>query len=71
MPVDKINAVEIVQPLFCRIFKRYCVELVNVGLTDEGNSSKAHLILACKLEDLEKQLSILLPEISTDLITKV
>ena len=71
IPVDKINAVEIVQPLFCRIFKRYCVELVNVGLTDEGNSSKAHLILACKLEDLEKQLSILLPEISTDLITKV
>ena len=71
IPVDKINAVEIVQPLFCRIFKRYCVELVNVGLTDEGAGSKAHLILACKLEDLEKQLSILLPELSTDLIAKV
>ena len=71
IPADKINAVEIVQPLFCRIFKRYCVELVNVGLTDEGAGSKAHLILACKLEDLEQQLSILLPELSADLITKV
>lgn len=67
IPVDKINAVEVIQPLFCRIFHRYCVEVVNVGMTDGNADAKSHLILACKKEELERQLQLLLPEIPIDL----
>lgn len=66
IPVDKINAVEIVQPFFCRIFGRYCVELINVGLTDGNPEMKSQLILACKKEELVERLEKLLPEISLE-----
>lgn len=67
IPVDKINAVEVIQPFFCRIFKRYCVELINVGMTDGNADTKSHLILACKKEEVERQLQLLLPEIPVHL----
>lgn len=67
IPVDKINAVEVIQPFFCRIFHRYCVELINVGMTDGNADTKSHLILACKKEELERQLQLLLPEIPVHL----
>lgn len=67
IPVDKINAVEVIQPFFCRFFHRYCVELINVGMTDGNADTKAHLILACKKEELERQLQLLLPEIPVHL----
>lgn len=61
IPVDKINAVKIIQPLVSRVLKKYYVEIINVGTGDENNES-AGLVLSCSREELEKYMALLLPE---------
>lgn len=61
IPLDKINAVKIVQPLISRILKKYSVEIVNVGMGDEKNES-AQLTLSCSKKEVEKYITLLLPE---------
>ncbi|MFR7442044.1 MAG: hypothetical protein ACLUUG_12895 [Lachnospiraceae bacterium] len=40
MPIDKINAVKLNQTPIARIFGHYMVELVNVGMGDDGGERK-------------------------------
>lgn len=61
IPVNKINAIKIVQPTISRIFRKYHVEVINVGTGDEKNES-AQLIISCSKEELKHYMSILLPE---------
>lgn len=62
IPVDKINAIYIKQSFLARLFKRYIVELVNVGVNDEKGESGNRLILASTKEEMEEKLKNLLPE---------
>ena len=62
IPVDKINAVIIKQPTLARIFKKYTVEIVNVGMVEEQSDVPVLLLMSDKTE-LEDKLKILLPEL--------
>lgn len=62
IPIDKINAIHIRQSLLARIFQMYCIELVNVGMSDDEGKNSAFLTLYCKKSQVKKQLSQLLPE---------
>lgn len=63
IPVDKINAVIIKQPTLARIFKKYTVEIVNVGMVEEQSDMPVLLLMSNK-EELENELKILLPELN-------
>lgn len=63
IPVDKINAVIIKQPTLARIFKKYTVEIVNVGMVEEQSDVPVLLLMSDK-EELEDRLKILLPELN-------
>ncbi len=65
IPISKINGVIITQPLIARIFKKYSVELINVGMSDESVYAPILIPMASK-DELDKYLNILLPEISFD-----
>lgn len=62
IPIDKINAVKIKQPTLARIFKKYTVEIVNVGMADEENDVPVLLLMSSK-EELQSKLATLLPEL--------
>lgn len=64
IPVDKIQAVVLKQSLLARVFKRYMVEVVNVGLNDDEKEAKSFLLPYCKKKHLEEQMQLLLPEFS-------
>lgn len=59
--VDKINAVKLESPLVSRILGRQFVKVVCVGVGDEENENSM-LLLSEKTSDMEKKLSVLLPE---------
>ena len=61
VPIDKISAVEIVQPTLSRIFKRYQAKIVTVGVGDEG-SELSNLTMAVSKEELLHRLDVLIPE---------
>lgn len=63
IPVDKINAVIIKQSTLSRIFKKYTVEIVNVGMVEENNETPV-LLLMCDKKELEDNLHLLLPELT-------
>lgn len=62
IPVDKINAVTIKQTFMGRLLRRYTVEVVNVGASDEADEGGNCLILASSKEEMLERLSMLLPE---------
>lgn len=59
--VDKINAVEMVSPIFSRILGRQYVKVVCIGVGDEENEN-AMLLLSEKKDSMKEKLSLLLPE---------
>lgn len=59
--VDKINAVELESPVVSRILGRQFVKVICVGVGDEDNENSM-LLLSEKTEDMERKLSVLLPE---------
>lgn len=61
IPVDKITALTIEQQPFSRIFKKYCVEVVTVGVGDEDGES-SNLTMSLSEAELREQLSELVPE---------
>lgn len=61
IPVDKITALQIEQPLFSRIFKRYNVKVVTVGVGDE-NGESSNITMSLPKEKLLEQLEELVPE---------
>ena len=63
IPVDKINAVVIDEPLMGRLFKRRNVEIINIGMGDDENEG-AQLLLSCTKDEYLKKMKILLPEVA-------
>lgn len=59
--VDKVNAVEMVSPIFSRILGRQYVKVVCIGVGDEENEN-AMLLLSEKTDNMKEKLSLLLPE---------
>ena len=59
--VDKINAVEMVSPVFSRILGRQYVKVVCIGVGDEENEN-AMILLSEKKDIMKEKLSLLLPE---------
>lgn len=64
IPVDKIQAVVLKQTLLARIFRRYMVEVVNVGMNDDEKEAQAFLLPYGKKELLKERMGKLLPEFS-------
>lgn len=62
VPVDKIGAVQIVQNPLARICRRYSVQIINVGMGDEGDSQESTIILYCSRGTLREKMEKLLPE---------
>lgn len=61
IPVDKINAIQIEQPLISRIFKKYNVKVVTVGVGDEDGES-SNITMSLSKGQLKEQLEELVPE---------
>ncbi len=61
IPVDKISALQIEQPFFSRIFKRYNAKVVTVGVGDEEGES-SNITMSLTKEQLKNQLHELVPE---------
>lgn len=59
--VDKINAVKLESPVVSRILGRQFVKVICIGVGDEENENSM-LLLSETTADMEKKLSILLPE---------
>ncbi len=61
IPVDKITALQIEQPFFSRMFKKYNVKVVTVGVGDEDGES-SNITMSLSKEQLREQLTELVPE---------
>lgn len=66
IPVQKINAITVNQPLFARFTHNYAVELVNVGMGTSEDKAAANLLLMCSKNNIKEKLNILLPEFPID-----
>lgn len=64
IPVDKIQAVVVKQSFLARVFKRYMVEVVNVGMNDDEKEAQSFLLSYCNKELLEERMQAILPEFS-------
>ncbi len=62
IPIDKINAVKLNQTLIARLFGKYMVELVNVGMGDDGAERKSFFLLYHNRTFIEEKMRSLLPE---------
>ncbi|MBK5253632.1 MAG: PH domain-containing protein [Peptostreptococcaceae bacterium] len=65
IPIDRINAIKIIEPAISRVFNKQSIELVNVGAGDEKDEG-AFLLLSKTKEDIDKFMEILLPEFVTN-----
>lgn len=61
IPVNKIHAIQIHQTLIARVFHKYAVEMINVGMGDEENANAYFTFYASKEKTL-KSIEKLLPE---------
>lgn len=64
IPINMINAIKINQSSLSRIFKRYSLEIVNIGVGDEKDEG-SFLILTSKKEEFERILCKVLPEFAS------
>lgn len=64
IPINMINAIKINQSSLSRIFKRYSLEIVNIGVGDEKDEG-SFLILTSKKEEFERVLCKVLPEFAS------
>lgn len=62
IPVKCIHAVLVKQTWIARIFKRYRVELVNVGMGDDDSENDAFFLLYQEQESVLEKMTQLLPE---------
>lgn len=67
IPVDKINAVRLVQSPQARIAGKYMAELVNVGLGDDTKEEQSFFLLYDKKENVMEKIRELLPEFADEL----
>lgn len=61
IPVDKITAIEIEQPLISRALKKYSAKVVTVGVGDEAGEN-SNITMSLSREELKEHLSELIPE---------
>ena len=71
IPVDKINAVKLVQSPQARLTGRYMAELVNVGLGDDVKEEQSFFLLYDKKDRVLNKIREFLPEFSDELDTGV
>jgi len=71
IPVDKINAVRLVQSPQARIAGKYMAELINVGLGDDAKEEQSFFLLYDKKEKVLENIRKLLPEFADELETEV
>lgn len=64
IPVDKIQAVVVKQSFLARMFKRYMVEVVNVGMNDDEKEAQSFLLPYGSKKLLKERVQMLLPEFS-------
>lgn len=62
VPVDKINGIKLTQTPIARMAKRYMVEIINVGMDDDENETNTFFLPYSKLETIQNQLHMMLPE---------
>lgn len=62
IPVKRIHAVTLKQTWIARIFKRYRVELINVGMGDDDEEKDAFFLLYQSQADVIEKMQKLLPE---------
>ena len=61
IPINRINAINIKQPIFCRIFERYQVDISTIGVGDD-ESEGSQILLCSTKENFLKYINTLLPE---------
>ena len=61
IPVDKISALQILQPTLSRIFKKYQAKIVTVGVGDDS-TELSNLTMALSQEEMMRRLEVLIPE---------
>lgn len=61
IPINRINAINIKQPIFCRIFQRYQVDISTIGVGDD-ESEGSQILLCSTKENFLKYINTLLPE---------
>lgn len=59
IPIEKINGIVIKQPVLARIFGKYTVELINIGIGEDKNESPVMLLMSSKAEIIENMNKIL------------
>lgn len=62
IPVEKIQAVVLKQTFLARVFRRYMVEVINVGMNDDRNEIQAFLLPYSTKKITKERMSIILPE---------
>lgn len=71
IPVDKINAVKLVQTPQARLAKRYMAELINVGMGDEVENEKSFFLLYDDRKSIQEKIEELLPEFAGEMTEEV
>ena len=71
IPVSRISGIIIKQTLTGRLFRRYSVDIINVGMGDEKEEFGSCVILASKKDRMYEKIRILLPEFADVNLDKV
>ena len=71
IPIDKINAVKLVQSPQARVAGKYMAELINVGLGDDEKEEQSFFLIYDKKERVIERIRQLLPEFADDLDMEV
>lgn len=70
VPVDKINSIIIHQTFLARLFHKYSVEIINVGMGDDKGENTLICLYGSR-EKVMKSMEILLPEFSEGVDAKI
>ena len=66
IPVDKINSVFIKQSALARFYKKYCVDIVNIGMGDENAEEDTCLIIYGDAITIQNNMKKILPEFNME-----
>lgn len=71
IPIDKINAIKLVQSPQARLTGRYMAELINVGMGDEKDSEQSFFLLYDKKQRMIEKVREYLPEFADELDSEI
>ena len=66
IPVDKINSVFIKQSAIARFYKKYCVDIVNIGMGDENAEEDTCLLIYGDAFTIQNNMKKILPEFTME-----